>query len=119
MNDQNLVVALTALLYDGRPPTLAPDLSILPIGLYARLSRNPDGTKESSAIQLEIGRRAAANAWPERKLLEFSDDDKSAANEEVWREHFYQLAKQVNDGQLGLVLVKEQTRLSRHKLIWP
>lgn len=116
----------------GAEPLTAPyagflpfDLSILPYIIYARLSRNPDGTKDSVETQVEIGVREGAARWPGRPYIVCSDDDISAGDDdygrdpEILRPGYAEMCKLIRRGQAGDVLTRWQSRISRGEAVWP
>lgn len=108
--------------YGGLLPV---DLGALAVAIYARLSRNPDGTKDSVEVQVEIGMREAAARWPGRPVLVFSDDDITAGddehgrNPEELRPGYKALCDAIRRGQVGAVLCRWQSRISRGEAVWP
>jgi site-specific DNA recombinase len=101
------------------------NLDALPVAIYARLSRNPDGTRDSVETQIEIGIREAARRWPGRPYLIFSDDDISAGDDdhgrspEELRRGYAGLCDAIRRGQAGAVLCRWQSRISRGEAVWP
>ena len=101
------------------------DLTALPVAIYARLSRNPDGSKDSVETQIAIGVQEAAARWPGRPYLIFSDDDISAGdddhgrNPEEMRPGYAALCEAIRRGQVGAVLCRWQSRISRGEAVWP
>lgn len=99
-------------------------LDLLPVAIYARLSRNPDGTKDSVEAQVEIGIREAAARWPGRPYLIFTDDDISATDDdektpEQKRPGYKALCDAIRGRQVGDVLTRLQSRISRGEAVWP
>jgi site-specific DNA recombinase len=113
---------LTALPYDGFVPV---DLAALPVAIYARLSRNPDGTKDSVEAQIELAIREVARRWPGRRYIIFSDDDITAADDDLGRDPeevrpgYKALCDAVRGQQVGDVLCRMQHRISRGEAVWP
>lgn len=90
----------------------------LPIALYARLSKNLDGTRESVATQLSAGRRYCEQTWPGRPIIEFSDDNLSGADEDVERPGYNRMIAALRRGQIGDVAAKNQARITRQVGQW-
>lgn len=86
--------------------------------LYCRLSHNPNGTKDSVATQLAVGREWAAKRWPGRPVLVFSDDDLSA-DDDTYRPGYEAMLSAIEAGEVGDVLCRVQARISRGKVVWP
>lgn len=91
----------------------------LPIALYARLSVNPDGTKDSVGTQVKVGRKECAQRWPGREILEFIDDGITAGDDTVYRPGYEAMLTALRNGEVGDVITRTQARISRHELIWP
>ena len=95
------------------------NLSTLPYAIYARLSDNPDGTRDSTETQVALGIRDGEARWPGRPYVVFVDDDLTAADTDVFRPQYEAMLDGIRRGQIGDVLAKNQARISRHELIWP
>lgn len=93
--------------------------SVLPVALYARLSVNPDGTRDSVPTQIKLGHKEAAQRWPGRPVIEFIDDGISAGDDTVYRAGYEDMLAHIRNGRVGDVLTRMQSRISRHELIWP
>jgi DNA invertase Pin-like site-specific DNA recombinase len=87
--------------------------------LYARLSVNPDGTKDSVATQLAAGRDYIANRWPGATIVEFSDDGISASKEDTIRPDYERMLAVIKAGEVDGVVSRWQARISRNEETWP
>jgi DNA invertase Pin-like site-specific DNA recombinase len=87
--------------------------------LYARLSVNPDGTKDSVATQLAAGRDYIANRWPGAVIVEFFDDGISASKEDTIRPDYEKMLAAIKAGEVDAVVSRWQARISRNEEIWP
>lgn len=96
-----------------------PIFTKLPVALYARLSVNPDGKKDSVATQLSQGRQECAQRWPGRPVVEFSDDGITAGDDTVYRPGYEAMLAAIRNGEVGDVIARTQARISRHEQIWP
>lgn len=101
------------------------DLGALPVAIYARLSRNPDGSKDSVAKQVDKAKAEIEKRWPGRRYVVFTDDDISAGDDdfgrdpEVVRPGYGGLCEAIRRGQVGAVLCRWQSRISRGEAVWP
>lgn len=93
-------------------------LPSMPVALYARLSRNPDGTKESVETQVAAGRRYCEKRWPGRAVIIFTDDNLTAADEDVVRPGYDAMVSAIRRGQVGDVAAKMQARVTRQPGQW-
>jgi len=88
------------------------------VALYCRLSRNPNGTKDSVEVQTAVGLADAARRWPGRLVLLFTDDDLSA-DDDTYRPGYEAMLEAIARGEIGDVLCRVQARISRGKVVWP
>lgn len=102
----------------GADPMSDAVFSHLPVALYARFSVNPDGKSDSVASQLSAGRRYCAATWPGRPILEFSDDNKSGADESVYRPGYEAMLNALKRREVGDVAAKMQGRITRQPAQW-
>lgn len=92
--------------------------SHLPVALYARFSVNPDGKSDSVESQLSAGRRYCGATWPGRPILEFSDDNKSGADENIYRPGYEAMLNALRRREVGDVAAKMQARITRQPGQW-
>jgi DNA invertase Pin-like site-specific DNA recombinase len=85
----------------------------LPIALYCRVSKNTNGTIESVAHQKSAGLKYCAKRWPGRAVVPFEDDGKSAFDPSVKREGYEGMLSAIRRGEIGDVVTKMQSRLTR------
>lgn len=95
----------------SNPPDQAPWHGA--VAIYARLSQNPDGSKDSVSTQLKVARKHCAKAWPGRPVVEFSDDGVTAADNDIHRLGYEQMLAAIRLGQVGAVVAAEQSRITR------
>lgn len=125
MDLSTLIPALPAAPGYLSTPLVALNLSSLPVAIYARLSKNPDGSKDSVETQVAIGIAEAAARWPGRPYLIFTDDDITAGdddfgrNPEELRPGYKAMCMAIRRGQVGAVLCRWQSRISRGEAVWP
>lgn len=99
--------------------TLATPLtSTLPYAIYARLSENPDGTSDSVETQVARGIEEGGARWPGRPYVIFTDDDISAGDD-YFRPGYEDMLKAIRRGEVGDVLARMQSRISRGEIVWP
>lgn len=89
-----------------------------PVALYARLSRNPDGKKESVPVQLKRGHVYGGERWPGREIRVFSDDGISAADSEAYRPGYQAMLEAIRNGEIGDIMAAEQDRITRQPTEW-
>jgi site-specific DNA recombinase len=94
------------------------NLSALPMALYARLSSNPDGTKDSVATQIRQGTKFINARWPGREIRVFSDDGINASDDTVYRPDYERMLEAIANGEVGGVTTRWQARISRTGGIW-
>lgn len=98
-------------------PLSAPEVADVfydgPVIIYARLSKNPDGTYDSVPVQLSSGRRRCARLWPGRPTLEFADDNKRASDDNVYRPGYEAMLDAIRDGKGTDVYARMQNRITR------
>lgn len=84
------------------------------IALYARISSDPDDTREGVDEQLADLHRYAERLYPGIPIMgEYVDDDRSAFKANVRRERFEDLLRDAAHGVVDLVLVRDSDRLYR------
>jgi len=84
------------------------------IALYARISSDPDDTREGTEEQVTDLRRYAKRHHPGLPVVaEYVDDDRSAFKASVRRDRFEDLLRDAAYGVFDLVLVRDTDRLYR------
>ena len=85
--------------------------------IYARLSKNPDGTKDSTDRQVDQARALAEHqGW--NVATEIVEDGRSAYKESMSRPGFQPLLALIDSGKVDLVVAREQNRYSRKAEAW-
>lgn len=87
------------------------------VGIYARISKAPNGKTEGVVAQEKWGRDYAASAWPGLPVRVFTDNNLSASNGGP-RPAFDQFKAAVAAGEISHVWVVEQSRLERREVEW-
>ena len=95
------------------PPELADVFYDGPVIIYARLSKNVDGTYDSVPVQLSSGRRRCARLWPGRPTLEFFDDNKKASDDNVHRPGYEAALDAIRHSKGAAVYARLQNRITR------
>ena len=88
------------------------------VALYLRISIDRGGRAEGVDVQERQGRAYAASTWPGIPVVAYSDNDLSAASDDVWRPAFEKLRQAVRDGQVTRIWAVEQSRLQRREVGW-
>ena len=88
------------------------------VALYLRISVDRQGRAEGVAVQERQGREYAARVWPGVPVLVFSDNDLSAAKDDVVRPEYERLRQAIRDGQVEHVWTVEQSRIERLEVRW-
>jgi DNA invertase Pin-like site-specific DNA recombinase len=83
------------------------------VALYLRISEDKTGLAEGVEAQERLGRAYAAETWPGVPVVVYSDNDLTAADDTVYREHFERLRADIAAGKVVHLWSVEQTRLCR------
>ena len=88
--------------------------------LYVRQSTSAQlrEHQESTARQYALKQRLAALGWPEQRVIVIDDDLGVSGAGKVQRPGFRRLLKLVTEGQVGIVLGLEMSRLARNSKDW-
>ena len=87
------------------------------VALYCRISVDRQGRKEGVDAQERWGREYAAEHWPGRPVRVFSDNNVSAARDDI-RPEYDQLRAAIRAGEITHLWAVEQSRLERRELHW-
>lgn len=90
----------------------------LPVILYARLSVNEDGTKESVAIQVRNGRKHCAVLFPGREIIVITDDGIPGDLDEDERPGFAEMLNLLRERKVSAVVSRDQARIARDTDLW-
>jgi DNA invertase Pin-like site-specific DNA recombinase len=88
------------------------------VALYVRISKDRSGRAEGVAVQERYGRAYAAVVWPGLPVVVYSDNDLSAAEDDVWRPGYEKLREDLAAGAVSQVWAIEQYRLQRREIGW-
>lgn len=88
------------------------------VAIYTRISRDAEGRSEGVTAQEKACRRYARQAWPERPVSVFTDNDLSAADPDTRRPGYEQLLTAIRRGQVSALVAVEQSRLTRQPAEW-
>jgi DNA invertase Pin-like site-specific DNA recombinase len=86
--------------------------------LYLRISEDKDGREEGVKAQEKWGRAYAAEHWPGLPVEVYSDNDLSAAKDDVVRPEFERLRAAIRAGEAAHIWAVEQSRLERKEAGW-
>ena len=86
--------------------------------IYCRISADQQGRAEGVQAQERWGREYAAQTWPGVPVRVFSDNDLSAAKDDVVRPAFNQMREGVRRGECAHLWSVEQSRLARIETVW-
>jgi DNA invertase Pin-like site-specific DNA recombinase len=86
--------------------------------VYARASKDKDDKRISVDRQVDRCRGLAESLFPDRPVMAFVDNDKSGADPDVERPGFNDFLAAVRRGEIGEVVVHEQSRLTRIPAVW-
>ena len=85
--------------------------------IYARLSKNTDGTKDSTDRQLERAREIAIReGW--NIAAEIVEDGRSAYTDSLSRPGFQELLTLIESGSVEVIIAREQSRYARRAQVW-
>jgi site-specific DNA recombinase len=88
---------------------------MIQVGVYLRISEDPDGSQQATVRQLEdCGRYAASRGWNVAEV--FEDVDVSAFQRTAKRPEFERMIRSVRDRSIDGVLTWKMDRLSRRML---
>ena len=87
------------------------------VALYCRISVDRQGRKEGVDAQERWGREYAAEHWPGCPVRVFSDNNVSAARDDI-RPEYDQLRAAIRAGEITHLWAVEQSRLERRELHW-
>lgn len=82
------------------------------VAVYARLSVQ-DGTRESTETQIENCTAHAKTNWPDAEVVVFTDDGVSGSKSADRRPGYRALLEAVTTGQVGAIVTRDQSRISR------
>lgn len=88
------------------------------VALYLRISLDKTGKAEGVDAQERQGRRYAAETWHSAPVVVYSDNDLSAAKDDVERPAFERLREAVRAGRVAHVWAVEQSRITRREVEW-
>jgi DNA invertase Pin-like site-specific DNA recombinase len=88
------------------------------VALYARISKDRAGRRESVEDQEGWGRTYADRTWPSATIRVYSDNALSAARDDVVRQEFERLCADIRAGEITHVWCVEQSRLERRPERW-
>jgi site-specific DNA recombinase len=86
------------------------------IGIYTRISRDPDGTETATARQEADCRELIAREWPQAQVQVYCDTDRSAFDPNVVRPGFEAMLTDLRSGHLDGVVAWKWDRLTRTPL---
>ncbi|HEY1444754.1 MAG TPA: recombinase family protein [Acidimicrobiales bacterium] len=87
-------------------------------GIYARASKDPNDKRISCDRQIERCTKLAAELFAGDPVLVFEDNDRSGADPNVERPGYENFVAAVRRGDIGQVVVHEQSRLTRQPQQW-
>ncbi|MDX8052005.1 recombinase family protein [Lentzea sp. BCCO 10_0798] len=88
------------------------------VALYCRISIDRSGRKEGVKTQETYGREYAAQTWPGVPVRVFSDNDLSAAKDDVVRPDYNELRQALERREVAHVWAIEQSRIERREVQW-
>ncbi len=74
--------------------------------------------RESGARQYNLAERAAALGWPVSSIMTIDEDQGRSATTADHRHGFKKLVAEISEGQVGIVLALEASRLARSSADW-
>ena len=86
--------------------------------IYCRISEDKQGRREGVEAQERWGRAYAAYNWPGVPVKVFTDNDLSAAKDDVVRPGFQQMRDGIRRGECAHLWAVEQSRLTRLEPEW-
>jgi site-specific DNA recombinase len=86
--------------------------------IYCRISADRAGRSEGVQAQERWGREYAAIHWPGIPVRIFSDNDLSAAKDDVIRPEFEKMREAIHRGECAHLWAVEQSRLTRIEGVW-
>jgi site-specific DNA recombinase len=86
--------------------------------ISARISKDRTGRAEGVEAQERWGRAYAAEHWPGVPVKVFSDNDLSAADDNVFRPEFEAMREAIRRGECAHLWAVEQNRLTRIESVW-
>src|SRR6266496_1710332 len=97
---------------------MATKLITLWIYIYCRISADQQGRAEGVQAQERWGREYAAIHWPGIPVRVFTDNDLSAAKDDVVRPGFEEMREGIRRGECAHLWAVEQSRLTRIETVW-
>ena len=86
--------------------------------VYTRISADQQGRAEGVQAQERWGREYAAGTWPGVPVRVFTDNDLSAAKDDVVRPAFEEMREAIRRGECAHLWSVEQSRLARIEYVW-